>query len=218
MINLLLRTWSQTIQSFLPVIVALVWLRRQDDEVGAGAVRRGLIGGVLLTPLAGLWFQHVARQSQLEASLAWTAAGIALTALLASGRTFAGASTPRRISSIARTALFLAAIVLIVRQTMEVAVVGWVAVFELRSSEAILATLGGLGLGLGVVVTYVVAGRAAPPAALAAAIRAFGVLYLAQATLYAVHESAESGWIPFSSAVHAATEPYGPDGIYGPLR
>ena len=79
MINLLLRTWSQTIQSFLPVIVALVWLRRQDDEVGAGAVRRGLIGGVLLTPLAGLWFQHVARQSQREASLAWTAAGIALT-------------------------------------------------------------------------------------------------------------------------------------------
>ena len=217
MINLLLRTWSQTIQAFLPVIVALVWLRRQDDEAGAGAVRRGLIGGVLLTPLVGLWFQHVARQSQLEASLAWTAAGIALTALLASARTFAGVSTPRRISSIARTALVLAAIVLIVRQTMEVAVVAWVAVFELRSSEAILATLGGLGLGLGVVVTYVVAGRAAPPAVVAAAIRAFGVLYLAQATLYAVHESAESGWLPFSSAVHAATEPYGPDGIYGPL-
>ena len=100
---------------------------------------------------------------------------------------------------------------------MEVAVVAWVAVFELRSSEAMLATLGGLGLGLGVVVTYIIAGRAAPPAALAAAIRAFGVLYLAQATLYAVHESAESGWLPFSSAVHAATEPYGPDGIYGPL-
>jgi len=216
MLNLLLRTWSQTLQAFLPVIVALVWLRRHDDEAGAGASRLGLIGGVLLTLLAGFWFQQVARQSQLEASLAWIAAGIALIALLASRR-IAGAGTPRRLSFISRTALVLAAIVLILRQTMEVAVVAWVAVFELRSVEAILATLGGLALGLGVAFTYVGAGRAARPAAVAAATRAFGFLYIAQATLYAAHESAESGWLPFSDVLHAATEPYGPDGIYGPL-
>src|SRR6478609_4099313 len=102
MLNLLLRTWSQTLQAFLPVIVALVWLRRHDDEAGAGAARLGLIGGVLLTPLAGFWFQQVVRQSQLEASLAWIAAGIALIALLACRRTLAGALTPRRSSFISR--------------------------------------------------------------------------------------------------------------------
>ena len=106
---------------------------------------------------------------------------------------------------------------LILRQTMEIAVVAWVAAFELRSGEALLALAGGVLLGAGVALTYALAGRTARPLALAAATRAFAVLYIAQATLYALHESAESGWLPFSDVLHAATEPYGPDGIYGPL-
>ena len=85
MLNLLLRTWSQTIQAFLPAVVALVWLRRHDDHPGANAARLGLTGAVLLTPLAGFWFQQVEQQSQLEAGLAWVAAAIVLVALLRRG-------------------------------------------------------------------------------------------------------------------------------------
>jgi hypothetical protein len=215
MLNLLLRTWSQTLQAFLPVVVAYVWLRRHDDQGGAKSARLALIGGVVLTPLAGFWFQQVEQQSQLEAGLAWVAATIALLALLAITPTSANSHRP--ISVLSRAALVIAGIILILRQTMEIGVVLWVAVFELQSGEAVVATLGALAIGAGVAVTYVQAGRSARPAAVATAARAFGVLYIAQAVLYAVHESAESGWLPFSGILHAATEPYGPDGIYGPL-
>jgi hypothetical protein len=33
--------------------------------------------------------------------------------------------------------------------------------------------------------------------------------------MYAFHESAEARLLPWSDALHAATEPYGPDGVYG---
>jgi hypothetical protein len=47
------------------------------------------------------------------------------------------------------------------------------------------------------------------------ATRTFAVIFLAQAFMYAFHESAEAHLIPWSALLHAATEPYGPDGLYG---
>src|SRR5438045_3267799 len=115
MFNLLLRTWSQTLQAFLPVVVTLVWLRSERVNAGAKAARLGLISGVVLTPLAGLWFQQVERQSQLEAGLAWIATGTALIALLAIRRRTSAPA--RQIAWTGRVGLTLAAIVLILRQT-----------------------------------------------------------------------------------------------------
>src|SRR4029077_19492788 len=53
------------------------------------------------------------------------------------------------------------------------------------------------------------------PVAGAAATKAcIGVFFL-QALVYAFHESAEAGFLPWSEVLHAASEPYGPDGVYG---
>jgi len=50
---------------------------------------------------------------------------------------------------------------------------------------------------------------------LSAATRLFVALFASQLAMYAFHESAEARLLPWSDVLHAATEPYGPDGLYG---
>ena len=40
-------------------------------------------------------------------------------------------------------------------------------------------------------------------------------MFFVQALVYAFHESAEAGFLPWSEVLHVASEPYGPDGVYG---
>jgi hypothetical protein len=58
-------------------------------------------------------------------------------------------------------------------------------------------------------------GRRLPDSALWRATRVFAALFVGQLAMYAFHESAEAGLLPWSDVLHAATEPYGPDGAYG---
>jgi hypothetical protein len=218
MTSLLLRTLSQTLQAFLPVAVALTWLSRRNDRAKERAVRFGLLAAVVLTPVAGTLFQQMSRQSQLEAGLAWTIATLAAVALLAAWRAPVISTTePRAPPRLVLLLIAGAALLAVVRQTMEIATVLRVALVDLKSMEAAGATIGGFGLGVAVAYFYWRAGRSVAAPVLHAAVRTFGVLFIAQAALYAFHESAESGWLPWSEALHAATEPYGPDGRYGPL-
>ncbi len=59
----------------------------------------------------------------------------------------------------------------------------------------------------------------APAERHAIAVRVCAVLFVAQVSIYGVHESFEARLWPLpedlSAAIHEATEPYGPDGVYG---
>jgi len=41
------------------------------------------------------------------------------------------------------------------------------------------------------------------------------LIFVIQLFIYGIHELAEANVFPYSAPLHAATEPYGPDGIYG---
>jgi high-affinity iron transporter len=43
----------------------------------------------------------------------------------------------------------------------------------------------------------------------------FLAVFVVQLFIYGFHELAEANLLPNSAALHEATEPYGPDGIYG---
>lgn len=176
------------------------------------------MAGALLTPVAGRLFQHSDRQAQLEAALAWGATGLALLCLVLlrsrrSAYVSLGIARPRDMAGV----LGAAAAFLLLRQFMEIEVVLRLAIFEVRSQEATLQTAGGLLVGL---LLVLLAGwgllrlrdGGRRPAALT-----FSALFAAQSLLYAVHESAESGWLPWSDPIHLATELYGPDGQFGPI-
>src|SRR5262249_9980538 len=105
--------------------------------------------------------------------------------------------------------------VIVARQTMEIGAVLGVAAFELRSRDATAIIVAAVAVAAAVSVAWMRIGRTAPSAIVSTVTTAFATVFVCELTLYAVHEWAEAHVLPWSDAVHAATEAYGPDGIYG---
>jgi hypothetical protein len=104
--------------------------------------------------------------------------------------------------------------VIVNRQTMEIAVV-FSAVLEMRSRDAFLAIVGAVTASLVLAWAYVQANHRASVALCARVTAAFAGVFFLQCLVYAFHEAAETGFMPFSEVLHTASEPYGPDGVYG---
>jgi hypothetical protein len=215
--NLFLRTFSQGLQAFMPIAVALAWCHASGQPRMAAAIRRGLALAIPVS-FAGAWFfRSTTNQALNEAVLAACAVAIAVrfAAWLRSSRarsTETAASKPR---AAAFWAIAAAACLIVVRQTMEQLSLLYTAVVELRSLDAMLSLASGaLAAGLAALIATA-AGRRLRVPVLRRAMWAFLSLFVAQGVLYAFHESAEARLLPWSAVLHAATEPYGPDGIYG---
>ena len=222
MLDLAVRTLSQALQGFLPVAFALAWLGRVDR-----ATRRivwwAMCLAVPASYVAGRAFRTTSYQARWEAALAVAAAIVGVVAWRRVGESVAAATAisevahAPRLRLTPRASLFIAAatLLVVVRQTMEIAAVLLVAVVELRSADALVAIVAGLGIGLLVAIGALAVLRFLDRQPARVATRAFVSTFVALATWYAVHEASEAGLLPRSDVIHAATEPYGPDGLYG---
>jgi hypothetical protein len=179
----------------------------------AVAITVGMVAALPLSIVAAAWFQARARQAFDEACLASGALAITLLA----GR-------PLRQQhplppAVPGAALWLAAAaaaaLIVVRQTMEVASVVQVAAIQLRSFDATTSIIAALSAGAAVAWLSNVLATRLPSRERLATLRTCWAMFLAQTLIYAFHESAEAGLLPWSDVLHAATEPYGPDGVYG---
>jgi hypothetical protein len=211
--TLFLRTLSQTLQALTPIAMALAWLVRGDDARAASAIRRGVLLS-LPAMIAGAWlFQQASHQAVVEAVLASIAVAIAAIA----GWNLAAPPVGQDRPNTTRFAwpIVCAVALIVVRQTMEVAAALETAAFDVRLLDPTMAIVAGFiaGAGLASALRRIVVRL--PDRAALAATRAFVVAFVALGTLYAFHEFAEARWLPASEILHAATEPYGPDGIYG---
>jgi hypothetical protein len=217
MYDLFTRTVSQGLQAFLPIVFCLAWFRRTGADAPVTGMRWGIVAAIPATGVAAYWFQASNRQALWEASLATAALALAIwfarrvwPGLPSSLKTDAE-SRPREAY---RLAFAFAAALIIVRQTMEIAIV-FAAALQLRALDPLLAVTGGAAVSLIVTALWWSMGRRLPNAAFCQATRVFAALFVGQVALYAFHESAEAGLLPWSEVLHAATEPYGPDGVYG---
>jgi hypothetical protein len=98
---------------------------------------------------------------------------------------------------------------------MEIEVVLWAAFVELRSLDATIAVSAAVLASALAALAWTLIARRLPVDAVRDAAIAFAAVFLIQGVVYAVHESAEARWLPWSDPIHAATEPYGPEGQYG---
>jgi hypothetical protein len=216
MVELLIRTVSQGLQAFLPIAFALTWFRRTGEPDLVAGLRLGIAAAVPATLAATYAFQRTARQSTWEAALA----GVALLFTIWFVRRIrSDVSQPAsdggwRRGARLRLACAAGATLVIVRQTMEVGVALGAAI-ELRGQDPLVAIASGTALSLAVSAAWIALGKRLPAAALETGTRVFALLFAAQAAMYLFHESAESGFLPWSGVLHAATEPYGPDGAFG---
>jgi hypothetical protein len=212
-VSLFLRTFSQGLQAFMPIAVALAWCHVSGQQRCAIAIRRGL-WLALPASFAGAWlFRSITNQALTEALLAVCAIAIAIrfTVLLrpSSVSDFAPPSPPVFWSIAA------AACLIVVRQTMEQLSLLHTALVELRSLDATFSLTSGVIASAAVAWVCAAAGRRVRQPVLRDAVWTFVVLFVVQGVIYAFHESAEAHLLPWSEMLHAASEPYGPDGAYG---
>jgi hypothetical protein len=202
--NLFFRTASQALQALLPIAFGFTWFRRNTGARATTGISIGLFVALLITPLAAWLFQSTTHQAFYEAALATGA----LAAVIA---TLHRSATARSVPAM----LAATTTVLVTRQMMEVAAVFAVAAFELHSADAIVAIASATALVALMSSTWIwVAGHASERASRTAEVT-FATLFIAQLGMYAFHESAEARLLPWSETLHAMTEPYGPDGLYG---
>src|SRR6266700_3299149 len=69
-VNLFLRTFSQTLQAFTPIVFAMTWFERSGDASLRSAIRQGLTLSMPTTVVAGWLFQRSAHRALDEALFA----------------------------------------------------------------------------------------------------------------------------------------------------
>jgi hypothetical protein len=206
MSDLTARTLSQGLQALVPVAIWIAWAARHHGRLERLWTRVALAVSLPVTVVASQWFRVSMHQSQWEAALAASALIPALWFL-------AHVTGARRWPPLPML-LAGAIVLLIVRQSMEIGAT----VLAIRDAGSAVALR---SLVIGSVMAILAAAACSSgmkrlsERTFHVAMIAFAALFIAQLALYTIHESAESGWLPSSEALHTATEPYGPDGRFG---
>jgi hypothetical protein len=217
MYEIFVRTLSQGLQAFMPVAVFLAYVRRDGRTGLAASARWAIVLAVPLTFVAESLFRTSAYQARWEALLAIATVVITcrLLAALLRGVPRVSADPSSNGHRAVRLAVVAAVVLILVRQTMEIAVVLVVSALELRMLDATLAVCGAAVCAAVIGFGWTRFARWLSSEALRAATITFGAVFLLQALIYAFHESAEARALPWSDVLHAASEPYGPEGAYG---
>jgi hypothetical protein len=217
MYELFVRTLSQGLQAFMPVAVFLASARREGRSDLVAPARWAIVLAVPLTVVAGYLFRISTHQARWEALLAIAAVVVTcrLLSTLLSGARRMSADPNSGGYRLVRLAVAAAATLILVRQTMEIAVVLGVSAIEVRSLDATEVVCGAAMCAALLAFGWTRFARWLSSEALRAATITFGAVFLLQSLIYAFHESAEARALPWSDVLHATSEPYGPEGAYG---
>jgi high-affinity iron transporter len=235
MLQALLVTFREGIESFLIIGIIVAYLRKTERAGLVRGVRIGLALSVV-TCLIGAWlWLQVPNQPLYEGVAALVSAlivgGLLVQMLRAGphikgqiesqvGRAAGEAGAPASVRAIAGVALVTT--LLVTREGLEAVFYLGVQAMALNvSQERTQAALVLGGAVLGLIAAGIVAwgwtrwGRRLNVGALLKVTALFLGLFLLQLLVYGVHELAESGVIHGSQAFHDATENFGPDGTVG---
>ena len=226
MLPTLLVTLREGIEAFLIVAITLAYLRKTGRVALSPAVYWGTGVAVLLSVVAGYFFGQAENKPMWEGLLAVAAAAMVLTMvvyMLKAARRMRGDIAARVEAAVARPGagawigVFAFVLVMIVREGMETALILSTLMFE-QGSRNLLA-----GAALGVLLAATLAwawsryGQRVNLRRFFQVTSLFLVLFTVQLLIYAFHEFTEAGAIPGidNAYWHVATEPYGPEGVYG---
>jgi hypothetical protein len=216
MTYLFARTAAQGLQAFVPVAVLILWVRTSGRHSLVTAVACGIAAALPATIAAGMLFARAQQQAQWEAALATISLALALwfaTLVFTDRPDGARRSVPA--GSPVWLAVAAATTMVITRQTMEIYTVLAATGFDLRSGSPAVMTIAGALAALATSVACLAIGSRLDTPTVRAAVRTLAIGFAAQVGFYGLHEAAEAHLLPASAALHAATEPYGPDSEFG---
>src|SRR5215212_8158621 len=217
-------TLREGLEAFLIIAISLAYLRKTDRRSLIPAVHWGIAGSVALSILAGVLFARATNQALWEGVLALVA-GVLVASLTvhmwrAAKRMKRDIETRLEASSLrAGRAAFLGVLgftlLMMTREGMETALLMNTLLFNVKAPDIIGGALAGTLVAAAVAWLWSRYGHRVNLSRFFQVTAVFLLVFVVQLFIYGFHELAEAGVLPNSEALHWATEPYGPDGVYG---
>jgi high-affinity iron transporter len=216
-------TLREGLEAFLIVAISLTYLRKSGRGELTKAVHWGIAVAVVVSGVGGYLLFHAANQEWIEGPLALVAAISVLTLTVhmwRAGRQMKGEieghlqSSGQRAGIAALAGVFLFTLLMIGREGVETALL----LMQLHATPN-LAT----GAAIGVVAAASVAwiwsrvGHRLNLGLFFQTTAIFLFVFVMQLLIQGIHETSEQGYLPFSTAIHEATEAWGPDSGFGHL-
>ncbi len=226
MLATLLVTLREGIEAFLIVAITLAYLRKTNRIALGSAVLWGTSVGVALSVLAGYFFGQAENKPLWEGFLALAAAIMVLSMvvyMLRASKRMRGdiaakiEAASKKPGAGAWLGVFAFVLVMIVREGMETALILTTLLFEQGSRDLLIGATFGVLLAALVAWAWSRYGQRVNLKRFFQVTSVFLILFTIQLFIYAFHEFSEAGVVPGidNEFWHAATEPYGPEGVYG---
>ncbi|MGH9373105.1 MAG: FTR1 family iron permease [Vicinamibacterales bacterium] len=217
-------TLREGLEAFLIVAISLAYLKKTGRGSLIPAVHWGIAGAIVLSIAAGLMLARASNQALWEAILALVAA--VLVASLTVHMWRAGKRMKRDIETrlesssvrVGRSAFFGVfgfTLLMITREGMETALLMNTLLFSVQAPLLIGGAIGGTIVAAFIAFLWSRYGHRVNLARFFQVTAVFLLVFVVQLFIYGFHELTEANLFPGSEALHWATEPYGPDGIYG---
>jgi high-affinity iron transporter len=217
-------TLREGLEAFLIIAISLAYLRKSGRRDLVPAVHWGIALSILLSIGAAYLFQQASNQALWEGVLAIVAAVSVASLTVHMWR------TARKIkseieghleASSAKTGraawigVFLFTLLMISREGMETALLMGTLLTQVQTMSILGGAVAGTLSAAGVAALWSRYGHRVNLALFFQVTAIFLLVFVVQLLIYGFHELTEANLFPGSEALHWATEPYGPDGVYG---
>jgi high-affinity iron transporter len=218
-------TLREGLEAFLIVAISIAYLRKSHRSELVPAVRWGIALAILLSIGAAELFYRAANQALWEGVLA-IAAAVSVTSLTvhmwrAAKRIKHDIEGHLRTSTMktgtaAFTGVFLFTLLMITREGMETALLMGTLIFQMKApADIVVGAFAGITVAAFVASLWSRYGHKVNLGLFFQVTAVFLFIFVVQLFIYGFHELTEANIFPYSAPLHQATEPYGPDGIYG---
>jgi high-affinity iron transporter len=220
MLPALIIVFREGFEAFLCVAIIFAYLRKTGRDGLRPAVWWGIGVSILLSAALGFVLMQV-NQPLWEGVLGIVAIVLVTTFVVHVWRTAPhmkqdmerelGVVSSRPTRVLAWTGVFFFTVLMITREGMETALM----LIQVRTGRFILGSFVGLGAAALMSWAWAHYGHRLNIRRFFQVTGAFLLLFSIQIAVYSIHEFSEAGVLPNSEAIHLATEPYSPVGVYG---
>ena len=224
MVQAFVITLREGLEAFLIVAISLAYLRKTGRQALVPAIHWGIATSVALSIGAGLLLAKARNQALWEGILGIAAAFMVASLTVHMWR--AGRHMKRDIegklaaSSVKTGAgafwgVFVFTLLMITREGMETAMLMNALLFQVQTVSIVAGAIAGTLIAAFIAFLWSRYGHRVNLARFFQVTAIFLLVFVVQLLIYGFHELAEAHVLPNSEALHWATEPYGPDGVYG---
>jgi high-affinity iron transporter len=218
-------TLREGLEAFLIIAISLAYLRKSRRSELIPAVHWG-IGSAVLVSGAAAWLFYQARNQALWEGVLALVAAVSVASLTVHmwrhakriKRDIEGHlhTSTMKSGTAAFAGVFLFTLLMITREGMETALLMGTLLFQMQAPvDMLIGAVGGIALAAFVASLWSRYGHRVNLGLFFQVTAVFLMIFVVQLLIYGFHELTEANIFPYSEPLHVATEPYGPDGIYG---